>query len=365
MQFQSIYDVENKQRLNLSSYAHDILLHDVGAVQPENTLKRGAGEISSNIVNHIFHMFFQDAESSILLALRKKKQELDALFAQMNDETARQQAFNFCLEAYERELVEASVRRQKTKGYALSVRINHDNLEYLASEEGRAEGKWYQDQIGKYFKALLEEYCELPYVTRERIYYKDILDTISLAILEKKQLKLILHGGNAENQGDKNHVLYVKPWECLDDSAHTYNYLVGMMSLPQEAIWRIGVVRLTSIQKCVRISRSGYLDAEEKRAIQEAIKKKGIQFLPEQGTLRRIIVELTPEGEKMYRKILHLRPLYVSKNGARYEFSCTQRQADNYFFKFGHHVKIIEPETMAQSFCRRYRLAAKQYEGGE
>ena len=39
----------------------------------------------------------------------------------------------------------------------------------------------------------------------------------------------------------------------------------------------------------------------------------------------------------------------------------TQRQAENYFFKFGHQVKILEPQELADKFSRRYESAARQY----
>lgn len=64
----------------------------------------------------------------------------------------------------------------------------------------------------------------------------------------------------------------------------------------------------------------------------------------------------------MYGKMLHLRPGYAHKEGKDYVFFCTAWQAQNYFFKFGHNAKIIEPQYLAELFQRKYQSAAKQYE---
>lgn len=63
-------------------------------------------------------------------------------------------------------------------------------LEALASDELRKDAAFYGDKVGSYLKALLEEYCALPYAERERIYYKQQLQSIELAITRQEKLKL-------------------------------------------------------------------------------------------------------------------------------------------------------------------------------
>ena len=74
------------------------------------------------------------------------------------------------------------------------------------------------------------------------------------------------------------------------------------------------------------------------------------------------LVRLTPSGERKYQQILHLRPQYARKEGAVYTFTCTQRQVENYFFKFGHDARILAPQELADKFKRMYESAAEQYE---
>ena len=102
-----------------------------------------------------------------------------------------------------------------------------------------------------------------------------------------------------------------------------------------------------------------YEALEKEREIRNAIREVGIQYLAD--TYNKIVVEFTPHGENMYRSMLHLRPQYTKKSGNIYEFCCSERQADNYFFKFGHNARILEPERLADAFRRKYENAAKKY----
>ena len=93
------------------------------------------------------------------------------------------------------------------------------------------------------------------------------------------------------------------------------------------------------------------------------MRKHGVQYLSDNRSAGTIKVRFTPEGEKMYYQMLHLRPLYTANpEPLVYEFSCTRFQAETYFFRFGHNVKILEPKDLADKFMRRYQSAAKQYQ---
>lgn len=126
--------------------------------------------------------------------------------------------------------------------------------------------------------------------------------------------------------------------------------------------WGMGCVRLSSIKKLSSLKCSGFISADDRRKIAETIQKNGVQYLPEQGAGQTILVRLTPSGERKYQQILHLRPQYARKEGAVYTFTCTQRQVENYFFKFGHDARILAPQELADKFKRMYESAAEQYE---
>jgi predicted DNA-binding transcriptional regulator YafY len=270
----------------------------------------------------------------------------------MQNSQSREEAIDLLLKNYATELQKKSNDRCSIKGRTLSVRIFQDNLRFLLSEDGQQEACAYQDKIGTYFKALLEEYCQLPYVERERIYFRNQKDEIDLAIQNKQLLRIVTR---------KQFISYVKPLELCHDKEHMYHYLVGYASTNKNGPWKIVSFRLSSISECKRQVHSGYLTLDQKNKIRKAIAETGIQYLAGSDTRQIIRVEFTSYGEKQYRQILHLRPQYVSHDGLIYEFDCTLKQAEDYFFKFGHNARILEPIHLAEKFQRKYHNAAKKY----
>lgn len=61
------------------------------------------------------------------------------------------------------QLEEKARCRQQDKGCSFFVRLSKPVLEALASDEVRKDAAFYGDKVGGYLKALLEEYCALPY----------------------------------------------------------------------------------------------------------------------------------------------------------------------------------------------------------
>ena len=67
----------------------------------------------------------------------------------------------------------------------------------------------------------------------------------------------------------------------------------------------------------------------------------------------------------MYDTITHLRPPFNEcvSNGDCWilTFSCTQMQADYYFFKFGAEAEVLTPTSLRNDFRKKYALANAQY----
>lgn len=359
---QRVERVENKQRLNLSDQAYAVLMNDTNVFRVENSAKRKSCGPSSHIINHIFSRFRETAHSSIALACHIREIDLENALAQVQPDTARKCAVKLLLDEYRTQLVDELQHRME-KGNAFYFRINMENLDYLASEEGQRESTFYDGSVGKYFKAILEEYAEYPLVERERIYLKDILDKIQLATSKRKILKLTMHSVNKTRSGTVNNILYVKPLGVQPDLERLYHYLVGMKASCKDGPWTPGAIRLTAIKNASCLEQPAVVSKAENKIIENEMRKHGVQYLSDNRSAGTIKVRFTPEGEKMYYQMLHLRPLYTANpEPLVYEFSCTRFQAETYFFRFGHNVKILEPKDLADKFMRRYQSAAKQYQ---
>lgn len=354
--------IENKQRMNLSEHAMAILLNDIEVFQPNTSDSDSKEIISSAAINRIIQHFRGEARSSIAQAVQNERIRLQSILKDIESTQTRSPALEAVLHDFESRLIEEMKKRCRQKGCEIYFRIRKENLAYLVSEEGQAEGPAYNDKIGLYFKAILEEYCEQAYAKRERIYFKDHLDEIQLAIDYKKLLKVTLKTKNLRTGSAKNNIMYVKPHSVKQDSERLYNYLVGMMSSCREGPWQIGSIRLTSILKCDHQMHPMTLTSDTRAEIDEEIKRKGVQFLSDNQSAQRIVVRFTPKGERLYRSMLHLRPQYLKKTDDRiYEFHCSIHQAHNYFFKFGEDAIVLEPKSLASSFADKYQRAVRSY----
>lgn len=356
--------VENKQRLNLSDQAYSVLLNDSDVFRAADSEKRESSGLSSHIINHIFSSFRETAHSSIALACQTRKIDLEKALAPVQPDAAREYAVQLLLDEYQTHLVDELQHRAK-KGKAFSFRINKENLDYLASEEGQRESIFYNGRVGDYIKAILEEYTEYPRVERERIYFKGILDEIQLAISHRTILKLTMHSVSTTRSGTVNNILFVKPLGVQQDLERLYHYLVGLNAACKDGPWIPGAIRLTSIKNAHYLKQPAAVSKEEKKSVENEIRQNGVQYLSDSHSVGMVKVRFTPEGERQYYRILHQRPQFTANpEPLVYEFSCTRFQAEVYFFRYGHNVKILEPKDLADKFMRRYQSAAKQYQDG-
>lgn len=356
-------ELENKQRINLSAHAYTVLLQDASLFFPSH--KTETGGIPSGILNHVFYQFRESAESSIEEALQTRRQSLNALLQPMSSEAARQEAADLLLGEYRSELEQKRNARLSQKGCSFSFRIDTANLRELSSEQVQRERVHYQDKVGLYWKAVLEEFCEKPYSEREKIYQKEVWNRILAAISRKKRLKLELRSSYQAAAGSSK-ICYMKPLSILQDSEKMYNYLTGMMRGEQDEQWKCGAIRLSSIVGCKEQERSGGVTLEEKRIIEALIKHNGVQFLSSGKQTQTIRVRLTKQGVALYHRLLHLRPMFADRHQEGdawiYEFDCLPWQIEIYFFKFGQDAIVMEPSALAQRLREKYLRALDSYQ---
>ena len=354
----------NRQQLNLSLHARSVLLQDVDAFYHQLHIEPGSNVIGSAVINHILRNFREDADASIYLACQKRRKQWSEDLKSL-DSTTSAAVIPLLEEAFRQSITEQIRQDLFRKGENMMFRINRKNLELLATNpypdwdgsSTKPERGFYLDKVGNYLKALIEEYARKPYFEREEIFCKDVLVNAQKAIHLGLMLRI-----TTRNQ----YVQYVRPYVVQGDSEQLYHYLAGYLAPGPDGPWSLGSVRLSGITDCTVYSESSEMDKAQIAELDAAIRKKGIQFLSDtaqQDLPRRIVVEFTEYGKRMYHRMLHLRPMYDGKpNGLIYQFTITPRQAENYFFKFGHNVKILEPQELADKFRRSYESAAKQYQ---
>ena len=74
-----------------------------------------------------------------------------------------------------------------------------------------------------------------------------------------------------------------------------------------------------------------------------------------------VLVELTPQGEKKFRKLYVHRPVPVKAEGCALWFDCSHFQIVQYFERFGKDARVIYPESVRNAIVSFHRRALAAY----
>lgn len=340
--FGKYYDGDNKQRINLSSFALDIINDDMAVF---NNSKK------TNFVNRIIVNYCFDADASIHFALEKEKQRLVTALSALK-EKEKNLALNDLLKHKEKELV--NLANSYESGECCSFRLWQEVVDFLTEPTSECEEYRYYKKIGHYLKAIIEEYCAKPFAERELIYYADKVEIIETAIREKRKISVVTAGGEC-------YIVY--PYGIIRDNKSMYNYLAGYsVKYGSDEPMHPMSVRISANNEFRLCSKrqTFCLNASEKNNLKTLIKKRGIQYMV--GEEERICVVLTEIGVKYYNRLLHLRPSVTERHGNNeYVFNCTPFQAEAYFTKFGKEAYIKEPESLRVKMKNKYLDAYNSY----
>jgi predicted DNA-binding transcriptional regulator YafY len=75
----------------------------------------------------------------------------------------------------------------------------------------------------------------------------------------------------------------------------------------------------------------------------------------------KVKIQLTKEGEKLYKKIYLYRPKYIEKDGDIYTFDCSYNQILFYFARLGKDAIILEPESLRAKMRFNHKDAYTAY----
>lgn len=249
------------------------------------------------------------------------------------------------------------------KDVTLKIRLNND----VVNDYYPADGKWFgaKNKItqGEYIKALIEDYARKPFFDRESIFYKQTINTINTHIdnsdSNKGILPIIYQDGNK---------YYIKPYRLSYDYEAQYHYVICMSTKDPNDAMRPASFRLTRIKDIkppVTSYVAGSIKSKEAKELERRIKENGVPYIF--GETMDYLVRLTPTGLNMYNSIFHQRPIYQSleKNEDGYyylSFHITERQITNYFFQFGKDATILSPEKTKLTIRDRLKEALTSYQ---
>ena len=322
--------------LSLSQEAYSIIELDMEIFQTETNL--------DGFINKIVKNFKETSNASISLAKEREREKYIKWIKTVTGAKEITAEDSACLDR----LIEGYANDLKTKmnsfdkGIPLKPRIHNKIYDNLRMGKPDFQEDEFYPREGRYIKAILEEYSTLPFLTRESIYFKDIIDDINAAI----SLGSVLKFEYTNRKQQVNHTT-VRPYKIASSSLLPFNYL---LALPLNA-------KSTEDIHPYRISR---ITGKIEKYIQD---KGGIQYLSSEDS--EVTVALSEQGYKLFKSILHLRPKCIDKHpvGDKWilMFNCAEEQIKNYFFQFGKNAEIMSPASLRQEFAEHYISAAEVY----
>lgn len=335
------WKINDEQRviLNLSDLANAVIEQDMLEFNSKS---------KSAFVCRVFESYYQKAEASIAKTLADKEDEFCKDLANIPVEM-RTSIIDTMLVQIREKLIKKQTEYEKG-GASSQVRLHNDTLACIR-ECMNTESEYYRN-ISSYVKSVMEEYCRLPYVEREKIYFKNSFDKIEAARKEKHQLRVTIQDGRQ---------FMVYPQSLETDRLNTATYLAGYSRLPgQKKADKIAAsFRISNLIDVKRCDDTFVLSKDDEKALANLIQKRGIEFLMHEET--EIRVRLTPKGVYKLSRMLHLRPRCSGQEGDVYTFRCTEMQAEFYFIGMGADCEILEPESLRNRFSDIFTAAEKIY----
>lgn len=342
----SLINEEQKVRVALSERAKLIMAEDMNVFSVSKT---------STFINTVFENYYPEAKSSISLYLQRKKLELDRLFTDAGlDNSSLKITIELLLKAEKENLLKQVSEYQNSKGDSRLYHINDANVSYLVDD---CDENNYYDRPGQYIRSVIEEYCLLPFIERERIYRKPIYEKVEQACNESQILKI-----KAQYQR-KEQLFYVYPYRIVPAPLHTQSYLVcySRKAEEDEKDKTIASFSMARLSMPTKLNKTFHLNKQEKNEIETQIAKYSPAYLI--GKPEQIKVRLTEKGKLSYQSRLSPRPekIELLSSDDIYVFDCTHQQIFDYFFPFGADAEIISPESLRTRFQNAHNKASQMY----
>ena len=345
-------NTEQKQRINLTLHAQEILLNDREQFAPQLT--------KSGFINELLFRFAPQADASVTEAVERRRQ---TLLQHLEKQRLQAEMLETITEAllgpYRRELI------RKASGYArgdsLIFRLNNQNRDFFY-DPNWPDAVCYDKKPSKYMKALIEEYASHTLYQREAFFFRDWITLAEAAASAGNLLRITTVNAKGEKV-----VWDLRVYGILPNDAGLFHYLVGRSVIKggrksEERIASFRISRITEMRILSSSSfRSGSLSKAEKKEIEEKIARDHVQFLV--GEREDCVVRLTERGKRMYNQIQYMKPLVSSiDEEGNYHFECSPYQCFNYFYKFGEHALILSPASLRDSLFREYKSAYEAYQ---
>lgn len=161
----------------------------------------------------------------------------------------------------------------------------------------------------------------------------------------------------------------VKPYRIMQDPLATYLVCLGKNIKNDNEEYKIASFRISRIDSVKETKKVSFISKESVQNIEKALKERGVKYLLSESTM--VEVMLTPNGLNIYNNVLSNRPPAESTGNiesdgrTKLSFTCTEKQAEDYFFGFGAEAEIISPPKLRKRMLQKYTASLSVYEDRE
>lgn len=216
-----------------------------------------------------------------------------------------------------------------------SMQEYNDSIDYLNK-------KFSDMNRSTFFKTLLETYTRLSFIQRESFFLKETIEEIEKAIRLKKLIKVATHNRNED----------ISPFEIISSKEGVFSYLIGFNCNGNVKSIRLSHIQSAKLHDSSRLPKESILEK-----VNEQINEYGATFL-EEKPVEIVICFLSLNAEQSYKfSILH-RPFHVkvlNEEDRIYQFFCSLKQAEFFFFRFAGEIEIIKPLELKKWFINKYK----------
>ncbi len=237
------------------------------------------------------------------------------------------------------------VSDNKTHKDKLHLRINKndDDLDIIV------DSCPVEASLSEFLASIIYSYLDKPVHERERIVFKDVYDSINLAIRKNQQIKI----KSKSNTRQKPEFKTIEPKEICISREELFNYLLYKENKNNiEYAKSIHLYNIISVVLEPNIcSFSDEINSYFKR-----MKINAVQFSISDNTIYK--VKLTRHGKELYENNLKYieRPIALEnsdKENGVYYFDCSKMQFENYFGSFYEDIEILEPKEYREEYYNR------------
>lgn len=316
--------MEEKIKINISPTTMEILSNDMEKFSFSKNNKLQQNAFLNILINNYYQEFIKTKENQINLienVLRDCDKDSKSLAALIAEKLAKNDA---------KDLKPFSVTLNFKPSHIASSAIEY--ICYYCLKDY---------SLSEFLRMLLVSYTRLHPLVREKIIFKDFVESINQSIKKGVNIIYRLKENSSLKQG--------RPIVMVNSKEELFNYVILKKD---DAIIS---VKLSNF-KYISLIKEHYDLSQKDLDIVEKMQTNNPSFLY-QGNEEEIHVKLTYEGEKMYLSHYIHRPPYLRKENGNYYFNCSYFQAYIYFQRFGKEAIIISPKSLQKKLLSFYQKA--------